>query len=722
MMNGNSVSKLKSALEAVFDYDPSCCFSGQEETEEYHQAGRIWIERLREVLPPILTATEEATRVSLDEVIKQLRQVLLILSSSPVCPALLVTLPTTEPVLLASVLSCFVPNIRLQLEKILLNEPLLIAARNLSLRSARQLVLHGATQFPHWNLYHQYAINICSNLPTSWASDKSLLAVDEYGYSTLDLACCSRNLQFAQQLLCCPEVPFSYASILGLVRNYNELDRDSDELLSLLKKLLLRSPRIVDTRGNSILHLAAKLNRVELLKWLLQESELLDLACVNHKQETPLLTAAKHDSLGCALLLLERGASFASFDCSGRSPLYYACDNLNIHLIEKLLDVGASLTCVECVNKQTPLAVICQKCSVTMSSSVCYILQEVYHKYPIETAAVLCSKDARGHTPGYYMIVGGSESFLLNIFKILPIDLLFQSYPDNATHKGILYTLAARGYQKLLSVVFTASTSFCNSTAPILNCEKLLYKNRTLVHLVAKYGLAELLGLMNSHFVTFSTSSFFSYAKEDKVGKCSLQLAIEGDHVNVATQIIPSFTESELVVLRDSKQRCLLHSVKSLEMLKLLESVCSKSAISQMLTSRDIYLATPLFYACQHRSPTSLLSSSCLTEHFLAYHCTVVTRDIFSKTPLHCATIKKCSRCVKLLLDSVESVSNFIDLRDRSDNTATHLAAYCYDEEILIHLLVYHPNLDLINNVGQTARELLTASGDPRHLLSQSSV
>jgi ankyrin repeat protein len=123
------------------------------------------------------------------------------------------------------------------------------------------------------------------------------------------------------------------------------IDNDVISVSRLIKVLSLRrmlnlpdNCRAGKSIRNSLLHLAAYSNSVEVTNYLIDNGE--DANCKNSIGETPLHLAAQHNSWETADLLIRRGAEINAMNNAGKTPLDIAVSNGNDKLVDLLILVG----------------------------------------------------------------------------------------------------------------------------------------------------------------------------------------------------------------------------------------------------------------------------------------------------------------------------------------------------------------------------------------------
>lgn len=99
-------------------------------------------------------------------------------------------------------------------------------------------------------------------------------------------------------------------------------------------------------KGDTPLHIAAKLGNIEMTKILVAKAKKTDveqnrklLSMVNHEKDTALHEAVRHNRFEVVKLLIEEDKGLASIENSaGESPLFIAVDRYFFHVAFHLLD------------------------------------------------------------------------------------------------------------------------------------------------------------------------------------------------------------------------------------------------------------------------------------------------------------------------------------------------------------------------------------------------
>jgi ankyrin len=89
--------------------------------------------------------------------------------------------------------------------------------------------------------------------------------------------------------------------------------------------------------------------------------------------------------------------------------------------------------------------------------------------------------------------------------------------------------------------------------------------------------------------------------------------------------------------------------------------------------------------------------------------------DADGKTPLHKAAEKQNLECVNLLLENAPGI---LELQDRWEQTALHLAASVGDTDIVERLLAGHANIEARDSWGQTPLMVASAAGQMEAVMS----
>ena len=101
-----------------------------------------------------------------------------------------------------------------------------------------------------------------------------------------------------------------------------------------------QSLSVKDSEGNTLLHIAAKYAKDDIIDYLLSNG-ICDIEAKNNKRWTPLHMACTSNCLSTVELLIKYGANVEPY---GRdSPLHLAVYNDNVDIAECLLNNGADL-------------------------------------------------------------------------------------------------------------------------------------------------------------------------------------------------------------------------------------------------------------------------------------------------------------------------------------------------------------------------------------------
>ncbi|XP_058795271.1 putative ankyrin repeat protein RF_0381 isoform X2 [Phymastichus coffea] len=95
------------------------------------------------------------------------------------------------------------------------------------------------------------------------------------------------------------------------------MNHKNDELKSILKTLT--PSRIIDNEGMTLLHLSARYDNLEMIKFSLVSG--CDLNAKNSSEATPLFLAILHNNFAAARLLLDAEADALTTDCDGKNTL-----------------------------------------------------------------------------------------------------------------------------------------------------------------------------------------------------------------------------------------------------------------------------------------------------------------------------------------------------------------------------------------------------------------
>mmetsp|Transcript_11048 Transcript_11048/g.33593 ORF Transcript_11048/g.33593 Transcript_11048/m.33593 type:complete len:471 (-) Transcript_11048:1439-2851(-) len=93
--------------------------------------------------------------------------------------------------------------------------------------------------------------------------------------------------------------------------------------------------------GANVLHLACQYGWPKIVEYLLEETEII-MHTRDTEGSTPIHVASQHNQFECVKLLVEFEADVNVLNYAKRSPLYYACQNSNLAMINTLLDYKAN--------------------------------------------------------------------------------------------------------------------------------------------------------------------------------------------------------------------------------------------------------------------------------------------------------------------------------------------------------------------------------------------
>ncbi|GAB2234051.1 hypothetical protein Droror1_Dr00003288 [Drosera rotundifolia] len=121
--------------------------------------------------------------------------------------------------------------------------------------------------------------------------------------------------------------------------------------LETVKRLIGNEMPMLDQRGvfyrDSVVHVAAKHGKIDVLSWLLDRGVSPDL--VNRFKQTPLMVAAIHGNISCVQRLLDAGANILMFDSfQRRTCLHYAASHGDPECLQAILSAARSSQVAAC--------------------------------------------------------------------------------------------------------------------------------------------------------------------------------------------------------------------------------------------------------------------------------------------------------------------------------------------------------------------------------------
>jgi hypothetical protein len=107
--------------------------------------------------------------------------------------------------------------------------------------------------------------------------------------------------------------------------------------------VLIATNTLKDNRGQTLLHLAARLAHDEIMRLLISETSQVSMLR-NKKGQTPLLTAIEAGSTSTATLLMESDPrSIIASDNNGSSVFHYACEHCNDIVLQRAIGLSKRL-------------------------------------------------------------------------------------------------------------------------------------------------------------------------------------------------------------------------------------------------------------------------------------------------------------------------------------------------------------------------------------------
>ena len=139
------------------------------------------------------------------------------------------------------------------------------------------------------------------------------------------------------------QAPPSLQATLAVPPHRNSLQNISNALVIDNQALSFAANSIVDFRGQTLLHLAARLGHDEILRLLISETS-QSSGLMNKKGQTPLLTAIEAGSTSTATLLMEADPrSIIASDNNGSSVFHYACEHCNDVVLHRAIALSKRL-------------------------------------------------------------------------------------------------------------------------------------------------------------------------------------------------------------------------------------------------------------------------------------------------------------------------------------------------------------------------------------------
>jgi ankyrin repeat protein len=507
----------------------------------------------------------------------------------------------------------------------------------------------------------------------------------------LSIACVLRRNDTIELLVAFGANPF--------IDDFDAYDFDIQDLLN---KILfqydhwLKGPTL--TSGDTPLHTAVRLGRLEDIQKMLDQELVIDH--VNASHETPL-------HLACALghklivhLLVSSGADMYAKDFHNNAPIHRAVSQGHVDIVELLIDFlcnpmikgyqGRSLlhfACgignIEFINK------------LIHSFNINPHLTDAVHQIPLHIAA------SHGHKEVVRLLITKHNSpvdYNNNCFKLTPLhlacycghsciikELVIEHKADlNSRDKGCATPLFKAAVGSHLNIVRELIVEFDCSV------KDKGFEGRSLVHLACQNGNSELLLMLIDEF--------------------NLDPLTTDDSGNTPLHIACWYGCEELVKLLITNYNCPI-DIKNIKQQVPLLFACGGGHLNivQMLvyeykadlTACDRVNSGPLHIAALNRN--MVIVEALITE----FECSPYTRGVNNRTILHYACGGGSVKLVDFLISSVNLDPLCVD---NDENTPLHIAAIFNWEEIVRLLIIkYKCPVNCINKYGQTPLHLAVA-------------
>ncbi|KAL2238920.1 ankyrin-3-like [Sesamum indicum] len=238
------------------------------------------------------------------------------------------------------------------------------------------------------------------------------------------------NSVFSKAISCCDESQLtsllSVAAINGnshfisaLIEagaDVNDRDPEGESIMSLAVKsgkadavqVLIQSGYVIDNMIDRFLHVAAAMNKVDILEILCLSYMDIDLDSVNSRGQTALHLAAIHGQVEAMQFLVSVGSNVDSTDCFGWSPLHYAAQEGHFEAVEFLLNHLVYSKYAVTKEGQTAFALAVERGNSDLYDSLCLgdLLQRAARiddvhaiKSCLDQGADINGRDQNGWTP-----------------------------------------------------------------------------------------------------------------------------------------------------------------------------------------------------------------------------------------------------------------------------------------------------------------------------------
>ncbi|XP_067653128.1 serine/threonine-protein phosphatase 6 regulatory ankyrin repeat subunit A-like [Haliotis asinina] len=501
----------------------------------------------------------------------------------------------------------------------------------------------------------------------------NISVVDEDGDNILHFACLGADENILQHILRLNLVDINYRGSNGMTALLLAAQHNAHYVF----KLLLNSgadPSVVNSDGNNVLHFACKADDEEIVKHVLQ-LHLVDINCRGSNGMTPLLLAARYNTIGAFELLLENGADPSVVNSYGNNALHFACIGGNEDIVKHVIKLH--LVDINCrgYNEMTPLLLAAER----SASGIFEML--------LDNGADPSVVNSDGNNALHFACIADDEEIVKHVLKLHLVDI--NSRGSNEMTPLLL--AAEKSAPDVFKILLDsgADPSVVNSDGNNALHFACMADDEEIVKHVLKLHLVDI----NSRGSNEMTP---------------LLLAAEKSAPDVFKMLLDSGADPSVV---NSDGNNVLHFACMADDEEIVKHVLKLHLVD--INSRGSNEMTPLLLAAEKSAPdvfkmlldsgadpsvvnsdgNNVLHFACMADdeeivkHVLKLHLVDInSRGSNEMTPLLLAAEKSAPDVFKMLLDSGADPS----VVNSDGNNVLHFACMADDEEIVKHVLKLH--------------------------------
>ncbi|XP_076300828.1 uncharacterized protein LOC143219007 isoform X2 [Lasioglossum baleicum] len=417
--------------------------------------------------------------------------------------------------------------------------------------------------------------------------------------------------------------------------------------------------------GQTPLHYAAKSDKLEVVKYLIEEKG----ANVNVKDndgQTPLHSAAKSDKLEVVKYLIEeKGANVNAKDNHGQTPLHSAAKSDKLEVIKYLIEEKGANVNVKDDDGRTLLHSAAKTCRLEI---VKYLIEEKRVDFNV--------KDNYGITPLHYAAMNDGLEVVKYFIDKKQVDF----------NVGDMYKITPLHYAAMYNGLEVVKYLIEEKTADI--------NVKDDSGMVVLYYAAAGNNIEVVRYLTEKQNANMNVT--DNAAKTPLHYAAQSGKLEVVKYLIEEKGANANV--KDNEGQTPLHHAANSDNLEVVKYFIEEKHID--FNVKDNYGITPLHYAADHGK---LEVVRYLIE---GKNANINVKDNDGQTPLHHAADHSKLEVVKYLIEK----SADVNVRDNEGRTSLHYAAYSYKPKVVKYLIEKGAKIDLKGN-GELPLEILERGG-----------